>query len=61
MCVESAACIEYEKVGVSCKGGLAGVEGDGGGVGAGLVLYNLDTDAFGPDCKLLRCGGTERG
>ena len=57
-CVQSAGCVEDEKVGVSSGGSFAGIEGNGGRVGTGFVFYDLGADALRPDAELLDGGGT---
>ena len=57
--VQAAGGVDDEHVDVAADGGVAGVEGDGGGVGAHLVLDDLHVDAAGPDGELLDGGGAE--
>ena len=47
--VQPAGGVDDQHVDAARLGGLAGVVGDGGGVGADLVLDDLDADALGPD------------
>jgi len=57
--VEAAAGIEDKEICVSCECGLAGVESDGGGVGAMFVLYDFYADALCPNGKLFDGGGSK--
>ncbi len=57
--VEAAGGVDDEDVDVAGDGGVAGVEGDGGGVGALGVFDDLDVDALGPDGELFDGGGAE--
>jgi len=57
--VQAAGGVDDEDIDVAGEGGIAGVEGDGGGVGAHLMFDDLDVDALGPDGELFDGGGAK--
>jgi len=57
--VESSGGVDEEDVGGAGDSGVAGVEGDGGGIAALLVFDDLDAGSFGPDGELFDGGGAE--
>ena len=58
--VQPAGGVDDQHVDPAALGRLAGVVGDGGGVGAHLVLDDLDADPLGPDRELVDGRGAER-
>ena len=57
--VQAAGGVDDEDVDVAADGGIAGIEGDGGGVGAHLMLDDLHVDSLGPDGELFDGSGAE--
>ena len=58
--VETSGGIDEEKIAAPGAGGLPRVEGDGGGVGAGLAGDQFQTELLGPRAELFDGGGAER-
>ena len=57
--MEAAGGVYDERVGGARFGGGHGVVDDGGGIGAGFLLDDIDAVTRGPDFELLDGGGTE--